>query len=155
MWGLKVDDLESAAAFITGCAVTAPEVFSSLNHWSIARIRGTRDKYGWPGALKALAAQRVAEGPPPPDQHSPLVSAYLALVCDYLREMEDEAAPQRLESRYNDARSEYHRAHDADAHSGEYTVLDAGWHDECWRWQQQFAPALTYLPRDDGQVDST
>lgn len=95
-----------------------------------------------------MAAQRIAESAQP-DVNSATVEvfarAYLTLVCDFLRELEDEAGLARIEAAYVDACREYATAHEAQAHSGRYEVGEPGWHDECWEWQKRHAPALRHL----------
>lgn len=150
MWGLR-DGLPMVSGFVMGCTVSHPEVFDSLGHWSIARINGARDQYGWSGALEALAGERFVEAPSPrPD--APLASVYLSLVAEYLAELEDEAAPGRLKAAYDEALARFALHHEREAHSGRFNPFEGGWHAECWRWQQGFAPALRYLP--DGELGS-
>lgn len=151
MW-LGRTNADTLSGFVTGCLLVHPGLNAALHQWSVAQLRGARDKYGWPGALQALAFERVAESTRsagPSVEVEPFARAYLALVRDFLAELEDETGQARIEAAYHDARREYADAHEAHAHSGRYEVWDPGWHEECWEWQQSYAPALRHLP-DDG-----
>lgn len=145
MWGLQ-EDYRQVFAFVTGCSLIAPDTFELLGPWAITRIRGASDKYGLSSAVAALAARRVALHPEEANPHSPLVSAFLSLICDYLRDVAQEGAPARIQAEYEQALAAYLEAHETSAHPNGTDVDDPRWHEECAQWERRFVPELAYAP---------
>ena len=145
MWGLHDNDRE-LRAFVMGCDVSHPEAFSQLRAWAGARIRGTRDKYGWPYALAVLSANRVVATKDQLDRRTPLARAYLELVCEYLSDMGKPGGPERAAAEYQEARRAFDEAHERDAHNNGTDVSDRAWHIECDEWIVTYAPELQDAP---------
>jgi hypothetical protein len=144
MWGLR-DDYREVAAFVTGLVVARPDLFDLLTPWAVTRIGGARDKYGWTYALAALAAERVDAGDVR-DARTPLASAYVALVCDYLNDRAAVDANERIESEYRQALLAFETAHEQHAHHGAASPFDQEWHDECDVWVQTYSRPLQFAP---------
>jgi len=139
------EDYRQVVAFINGCALGRREEFRHLHAWGVTRLRGVRDKFGWPYALAVLAADRVARTPAQ-ETKTPLVEAYLDLVCEYLDDLQAEGGAARIEAAYEQSLQEYHDAHDAFAHTSGAVLSSPQWDEECRAWQLTYVPALRLAP---------
>ncbi|HST81816.1 MAG TPA: hypothetical protein VLL08_08800 [Kineosporiaceae bacterium] len=137
------EDYRQVVAFVMGWSQARPDVFKSLDSWSITRIGGALDKYGWPGALGVLAADRVASSDAR-YPHCPLVNAFLTLVCEYIADVEQEGSHQRIQKEHEAALARYDAAHKRSAHPHGTDINSARWHEECSDWQEQYMPALRF-----------